>query len=1403
MAKLQIKKSNETGKVPQPGDLDWGELALNYTDGKLFYKKHGTNTVELLNPPDTNTVTRLRGTTDGTYTSGDLTLVAGTNITITQSGSDYTIASAGGADSTKLPLAGGTLTGPLTLNIGAGFGRINALDQYHSVIMRGSVAGTTSQTVTASDTMEFIEYGGVWNFRQVNTSTNKIWATVNTSGISWDGNSVLHAGNYNSYALPLAGGTLAGALSITDATQSSSTSTGSFITAGGVGIAKNLYVGNTIYITRAIEMSTTNNGLYHVGNNMSFDSPANDTFRIVNGRAAGAYPATLLFKSGYAGNTYGAVVGGGGEIRLETNRGNAFTSTATNTAIADQAGANRIIITGDTTQIYNNLTLENSGSLTAGAISASNITITGELRGPATMYIDPAAVGDNTGTLVIRGNLQVDGTTTTINSTTVAIDDLNLQLATDAANAAAANGAGITIGGASATFNYASSGDKWQANKSIETSGQLISTVATGTSPLAVTSTTAVTNLNADLLDGNHASAFALSGHTHSYLPLSGGTLTGSLLINGTSATSVLTLYVTGSTQWNLGVGDNSGTNFNISADFGTFTINKLNGNVTTPGQFYAGTTSLVINTGNKDNYTYPPASHTHNYLPLSGGTLTGATAIQSSLSVQQYNEASYSKWAYGWGGVQDLNWYRVATLKSTVTDGWRGTSGKITVFDENSNHGVTTRSEYTAYFAIQYSSGGTALDNPYIYFGPGASTYIRLFKVGTRHYEVQVRQISDWRLMGAILEIDENSGNLSVFETSLQTASTTGTVVASSGNAAEQLNIVGNSGTATTLETARTLTIGNTGKTFNGSANVTWTLAEIGAYAATNPSGYTSNTGTVTSVGGTGTVSGLTLSGTVTTSGNLTLSGTLSASIDNITDEHRIFNNMGDNHGTRNAFDATTPSYNFGWRFVQGNTNGPGVNSASQYYSLYVGLGNEYPATGAGSYGMQLAIPRNVSTPYLCIRYNESNSLAGWQKISAGYADTAGSATDNTKLPLTGGTLTGNLVVDGTEAWNAANAMLNVGGTGDGRLQVRHIWGKEASSAGVDHLWLNYQNTGKHVQIGDSGGGNNLYVIGDIYAGGYFTGNLVINTANKANYTFPPESHSHSYLPLSGGTLTGNLEVTGNSPNVKIRPTSGTVSYLQLTDNSTSGYLLKNTTNATDNGALAGALYTYTDSNKAFQHIHSGTPLFTILSTGNVGIASVTPSEKLEVSGNILVFGSGSNSAGSGTNIWLGPANNSRDIGIRRGGTAIMAFDRYNGGWYENARFHASGNFSIGNANDNGYKLEVNGSFAATTKSFVINHPTKPGKKLRYGSLEGPENGVYVRGRLRGTKIELPDYWAKLVDPDSITVQLTPHGRRQDIWVTKIENNCVYVSGITQPDCYYFIQAERVDVDKLQVEID
>ena len=112
-----------------------------------------------------------------------------------------------------------------------------------------------------------------------------------------------------------------------------------------------------------------------------------------------------------------------------------------------------------------------------------------------------------------------------------------------------------------------------------------------------------------------------------------------------------------------------------------------------------------------------------------------------------------------------------------------------------------------------------------------------------------------------------------------------------------------------------------------------------------------------------------------------------------------------------------------------------------------------------------------------------------------------------------------------------------------------------------------------------------------------------------------------------------------------------------------------------------------------------------------------------------------------------------------------------------------------------------VNGAINAITKSFEIDHPTKPGKTLRYGSLEGPENGVYVRGRLNGTDtIELPDYWTGLIDDSTITVNLTPVGKSQQLFVKNIADNKVVVGGL-DIDCFYTIFAERKDVAKLVVE--
>ena len=106
-----------------------------------------------------------------------------------------------------------------------------------------------------------------------------------------------------------------------------------------------------------------------------------------------------------------------------------------------------------------------------------------------------------------------------------------------------------------------------------------------------------------------------------------------------------------------------------------------------------------------------------------------------------------------------------------------------------------------------------------------------------------------------------------------------------------------------------------------------------------------------------------------------------------------RIFNNKGQVHGTYTDFNtAMTPGPNY----IQAGTNGP-TGTASQWYGFMLGLGSDYNTeTGnASSYASQLYWNRqsNGGFPYLYARDMETGTWGSWRKMSAGYADTAGSA--------------------------------------------------------------------------------------------------------------------------------------------------------------------------------------------------------------------------------------------------------------------------------------------------------------------------------------------------------------------------------------------------------------------------
>ena len=107
--------------------------------------------------------------------------------------------------------------------------------------------------------------------------------------------------------------------------------------------------------------------------------------------------------------------------------------------------------------------------------------------------------------------------------------------------------------------------------------------------------------------------------------------------------------------------------------------------------------------------------------------------------------------------------------------------------------------------------------------------------------------------------------------------------------------------------------------------------------------------------------------------------------------------------------------------------------------------------------------------------------------------------------------------------------------------------------------------------------------------------------------------------------------------------------------------------------------------------------------------------------------------------------------------------------------------------------------------KPFDIPHPSKEGWRLRYACIEGPEVGVYYRGRVRNRHnvIDLPYYWKDLVNVDSISVQLTPIGAHQNVIVKRWDENKIYLQaqGGMPVDCFFHVYAERKDINPLITE--
>jgi hypothetical protein len=277
----------------------------------------------------------------------------------------------------------------------------------------------------------------------------------------------------------------------------------------------------------------------------------------------------------------------------------------------------------------------------------------------------------------------------------------------------------------------------------------------------------------------------------------------------------------------------------------------------------------------------------------------------------------------------------------------------------------------------------------------------------------------------------------------------------------------------------------------------------------------------------------------------------------------------------------------------------------------------------------------------------------------------------------------------------------------------------------------------------------------------------------------------------IGAGTGASIINITGPGGTVNIGTTSGN-SVLEIRGNTASG------TSTIQTNVTTGTVNLFNGITTGSLNIAGGGA-----STTNIGGAGSAVNIGT-TGGNSTLTIRGSGTAGTATlatNITTGAVNfmtalttGTMTIGSAAAGRVSILFNQ------------ASTSTTTGALVVNG-GLGVNGAVNALTKSFIIPHPTKKGKLLKHGSLEGPEFGVYVRGKCVGEYIELPEYWAGLVDMDTVTVDLTPIGKHQKLYVEKIEGLRVYIGNDAvfgkSVNCFYTVWGERKDVGKLDVEVD
>jgi hypothetical protein len=334
------------------------------------------------------------------------------------------------------------------------------------------------------------------------------------------------------------------------------------------------------------------------------------------------------------------------------------------------------------------------------------------------------------------------------------------------------------------------------------------------------------------------------------------------------------------------------------------------------------------------------------------------------------------------------------------------------------------------------------------------------------------------------------------------------------------------------------------------------------------------------------------------------------------------------------------------------------------------------------------------------------------------------------TKLPLAGGTISGNLTVSGSLTGTLATAaQTNV--TSVGTLSSLAVSGNLT----VDTNTLFVDASTNRVGIGTSNPSDLFEVKG---------GNAVLNATNAGNHVLMFKLNgtevgqiyqgsdninvfagSGNYLRLSAGgsermriDSTGNVGIGTSSPNIRGSSIALTIdssnSGIELSSSGTVQGFLSGSTNGLAIGGIGADGIKFTTASSG-----SATERMRIDSTGNVGIGTSSPTAKLSVigvNGSISIGGSGYTISPS--DMLIGKYSSTRGyIQVPSSGQ----FEIWDNGTSEIARFK------------NNKEVVFLGNVIKASGSFRIDHPLKPDTHyLVHSFAESPQANNIYRGKVQ-----------------------------------------------------------------------